>query len=63
MTPRWKDHDMLFVGPAEWPDWTYDVAIYDVWDCTLVRQTILPCGIHKGLSLPAMAAIWLTKKR
>jgi hypothetical protein len=63
MTPTWKDHDMLFVGPASWPDWSYDATIYDAWNCTVARQLVMPCGIHKGLDLPLMVAIRLVRKR
>jgi hypothetical protein len=61
MTPRWKDHDLLFVGPAEWPEWNYEATIYDAWNCSVVKKMVLSCGIHTGLDLHAMAAIVLVR--
>jgi hypothetical protein len=62
MTPEWKDHDMLFVGPPEGGAWDYEADIYDAWACRKVRRAVLKCGLARPLRLPPWAAIVLRKK-
>jgi hypothetical protein len=62
MTPAWKDHDMLFVGPPEGGTATYDAIIYDAWGCRKVRSARWKCGLIRPLTLPPFAAIVLKKR-
>jgi hypothetical protein len=63
MTPAWKDHHMLFVGPIEGGRQHYTAIVYDAWDCRRVFEATWGCGPVKGLALPRYAAIVLRKKR
>jgi hypothetical protein len=61
MTPAWKDHDMLFIGPPEGGAGEYDALIYDAWECRKVRNARWKCGLARPLRLPPFAAIVLKR--
>ncbi|OHD74334.1 MAG: hypothetical protein A2177_05545 [Spirochaetes bacterium RBG_13_68_11] len=62
MTPAWKDHRMLFVGPPGGRH-RYEATVYDAWACRKVAEATWECGAAKGLELPRYAAIVLRRKR
>jgi len=62
MTPAWKDHDMLYVGPPEGGAGEYDAVVYDAWACRKVRSVTWKCGLVRPLGLPHFAAIVLKRK-
>ena len=63
MTPAWKDHTYLYVGPKTGGTWRYDVEIYDAWAGRKERSATWGCGMATGLKLPPHAAIVLRRKR
>lgn len=62
MTPAWKDHNMLFVGPPEGGTWEYDAVVYDAWACRKVRSASWKCGLMRATRFPPFAAIILKRK-
>jgi hypothetical protein len=63
MTPGWKDHQMLFVGPSEGGAHEYEAVVYDAWACRKVRSATWKCGLVRPLRLPPFAAIVLKRRR
>ena len=63
MTPAWKDHRKLFVGPVTGGRYRYEVSVYDAWRCRKVAAGTWACGVAKGVSFPPYAAIVLRRKR
>jgi len=63
MTPRWKDHDMLFVGPPEGGTWSYRAVVYDAWKCSKVLSATWKSGLTMHLRLPPFAAIVLNRRK
>lgn len=63
MTPAWKDHGKLFVGPVAGSRYRYEATVYDAWNCRKAFEATWTCGVAKGLELPRYAAIVLRRKR
>jgi hypothetical protein len=63
MTPGWKDHRKLFVGPIGGGRQRYDATVYDAWACRKSFEATWECGVARGLALPRYAAIVLRRKR
>jgi hypothetical protein len=62
MTPQWKDHDMLYVGPIEGGVFSYTATIWDAWECRKVGTAEWPCGMARPVRMPRLAAIVLRRK-
>ncbi len=62
MTPGWKDHDMLFVGPSMGGSQRYEATVYDAWACRKGFEATWGCGPAIRLKLPRFAAIVLKRK-
>jgi len=62
MTPAWKDHDMLYIGPPEGGAAAYDAVVYDAWTCRKVHSASWKCGLVRPIPLPPYAAVVLRRK-
>jgi hypothetical protein len=63
MTPAWKDHGMLYVGPITGGKHRYEVTVYDAWNCRKAYDATWGCGMARPIDLPGYAAIVLKRKR
>ena len=55
-TPGFKDGGRLFIGPPEAVEGSYQVEVYDAWNCWLHRRLVVHSGMN-ALPVPPWAAI------